>query len=270
MNRIERAVDGLDPGLSVRLRALKMRLRHDPDWRLIRDLMPRGGVGVDIGANRGVYTYLMSSQAGPAGHVHAVEPYPAHGERLRILARRLGNVTVHPNAVSDHSGREVLRIPVHDGHRIDALATLGPGPPEADAHHGEERCTVPVRTLDELLAGERPVSLLKCDVEGHEQQVFRGAAEILNRDRPSVFVEIEQRHRQDPIDTTFELFAAAGYRGWFVTGGKLQPLEKFDLARHQLDFLHGEFIPYEMPGGYVTDFLFRPDDAGPPPTMRPA
>lgn len=270
MNKVERVVDGLDPGLSVRLRALKMRLRHDPDWRLVRDMMPLGGVGVDVGANRGVYTYLMSAQAGPAGHVHAVEPFPAHRERLRTLARRLGNITVHPAAVSDHSGREMLRIPVHDGHRIDALATLEPGPPGTGARQGEEFCPVPVCTLDELLAGERPVSLLKCDVEGHEQQVLRGAAGILGRDRPSVFVEIEQRHRTDSIDTTFELLAEAGYRGWFVTRGRLLPLERFDLGRDQLDFLDGGFVPYEMPEGYVTDFLFCPEGTDPPPALRTA
>jgi FkbM family methyltransferase len=270
LNRIERAVDGLDPGLSVRLRAMKMRIRRDPDRQLIQDMMPRGGVGVDIGANRGVYTYLMAAQAGAAGHVHAVEPFPAHGDRLRTLARRLGNVTVHPAAASDHSGHEELRIPVHGGHPIDALATLEAASPGTDGQHPEERCQVPVRTLDELLAGERPVSLLKCDVEGHEHQVFRGAAGVLARDRPAVFVEIEQRHRQDSIDTTFELFADAGYRGWFVTRGRLLPLEKFDLGRDQLDYLNDEFVPYEMPDGYVTDFLFCPEGTDPPPTMRPA
>jgi FkbM family methyltransferase len=266
LNRIERVVDRFDPGLSVRLRTMKMRLRHDIDWQLVRDMMRPCDVGVDVGANRGAYTYLMSVMAGPGGHVHAVEPFPGNGERLRRLARRRGNITVHALAASDHAGRGVLRIPVRHGHRIDALATLEPNrPPNGDSLHQDslhqDSCVVSLRTLDELLDGERPVSFIKCDVEGHEQQVLRGAAGLIGRDRPSVFVEVEQRHRQDPIDATFSFFAAAGYRGWFVAAGRLRPLEEFDIARDQLDFLDGGFVPYEMPAGYVSDFLFCPRDA---------
>jgi FkbM family methyltransferase len=259
MNRIERLVDGIDPGLSASLRALKMRWRHDIGRRLIREMMAPGDVGIDVGANRGVYTYVMSAEVGPNGRVHSVEPFPGNGERLATLARRRGNVTVHQVAVSDHSGTSVLRVPVHDGHSIDALATLGQG-----QWQDEETCVVQVRTLDALLEGERPVSFLKCDAEGHEQQVFQGAKGILDRDRPVVLTEIEQRHRKDPIETTFEFFAGLGYRGWFVSRS-LRPLDEFDVARDQLDFLDGSFIPYQMPIGYVCDFLFCPQEIQPSP-----
>jgi FkbM family methyltransferase len=253
MNRIERAVDGLDPGLSVRLRALKMRLRHDITRRLIRDMIGPAEVSVDVGANRGVYTYIMSAKVGPGGHVHAVEPFPGNGERLQAIARRRGNITVHTLALSDRSGTAVLRIPVHHGHRIDALASLEPN----RAWQGDS-CVVSLRTLDELLEGERRISFLKCDVEGHEQRVFEGAAGILGRGRPVVLAEVEQRHRTDPIENTFALFADAGYQGWFVAADRLRPLREFNVARDQLSFLDGRFVPYQMPSGYVSDFLFCP------------
>lgn len=258
MNRIERLVDEVDPGLSVRMRALKMFLQHDLVRRLIQAMMGRAEVGVDVGANRGVYTYMMSAKVGPRGHVHAVEPFPRNGERLRTIAHRRGNITVHALAASDRPGTGVLRIPVHDGHRIDALASL-----ERKQDLYQDSCTVPLRTLDELLEGERRVSFLKCDVEGHEQRVFDGAIRILDRDRPVVFAEVEQRHRQDPIENTFAFFAAAGYRGWFVAGSELRPLEEFDVDRDQVRFLGPRFIPYAMPDGYVYDFLFCPPRISP-------
>lgn len=262
MNRLERAVDEVDPGLSVRMRALKMRLRHDIFPRLLQDMMGPAEVGVDVGANRGVYAYLMSVRVGPQGHVHALEPFPGNGERLRTIARRRGNITVHMVAASDRPGVGLLRIPVHDGHRIDALASLEP----AQAVN-QDSCAVPLRPLDELLAGERRISFLKCDVEGHEQRVFDGAVRILDRDHPIVLTEVEQRHRKDPIENTFGFFAAAGYRGWFVAGPGLRPLEEFDLARDQLDFLDERFMPYEMPDGYVYDFLFCPPGIAPPQSL---
>jgi FkbM family methyltransferase len=261
MNRLERIVDGIDPGLSVRMRALKMRLHHDVFLRLIQDMIRPAEVGVDVGANRGVYTYLMSVRVGRRGHVHAVEPFPGNAERLRTIARRRGNVTVHAMAASDHSGTGMLRIPVHDGQPIDALASLEP-----DQAPNHDSCAVPMCTLDELLAGERRISFLKCDVEGHEQQVFEGAARILDRDRPVIFTEAEERHRRDPIENTFVFFDAAGYSGWFVAGSGLRPLQEFDVARDQLDFLDGRFIPYATPDGYVYDFLFCPPGVTPPPS----
>jgi FkbM family methyltransferase len=262
MNRLERMVDGVDPGLSVRMRALKMHLHHDIFLRLIQDMVGPTEIGVDVGANRGVYTYLMSLRVGRQGHVHAVEPFPENGERLRTIARRRGNITVHTMAASDHSGTGMLRIPVYDGRPIDALASLEP-----DQALDQDNCVVPLCTLDELLAGERRISFLKCDVEGHEQQVFEGAARILDRDRPVVFTEAEERHRKDPIANTFTFFGAAGYSGWFVVGSRLRPLQEFDVARDQFGFLDGRFTPYSMPDGYVYDFLFCPPGIAPPPSV---
>ena len=43
-----------------------------------------------------------------------------------------------------------------------------------------------------------------------------------------------------------------------MTGRGLRPLRDFDVARDQLSFLGGRFVPYAMPDGYVYDFLFYP------------
>ena len=255
-------MDEVDPWLSVRLRVLKTRLRRDPTERLIQKILRPGEVSVDVGAHRGVYTYVMSSKVGPTGRVHAVEPFPGNASRLQAVARRRGNVVVHAVAVSDHSGRAFLRVPVHDGHPVDALATLEPNRPS-----GGDSCEVPVLTLDELLDGERRISFLKCDVEGHEQQVFHGAKGILDRDRAVVVTELEQRHREEPIGATFSFFADAGYAGWFLGEAGLRPLEEFNLARDQLAFLDGQFVPYAMPAGYISDFLFCPQETGLPPGL---
>jgi FkbM family methyltransferase len=261
MNRLERLVDERDPWLSVRLRVLKMRLRHDIVGPLMRQMLRPGEVGVDVGANRGAYTYVMSVRVGGAGHVHAIEPFPENSARLRTIARHRGNITVHSLAVSDCSGSGVLRIPVHQGRHIHELASLEPR-----ESPDEDRCAVSLSTLDQLLAQERRVSLLKCDVEGHEQRVFEGATRILDHDKPVIIVEVEQRHREDPIEKTFAFFADAGYHGWFIAEDGLHPLEEFSIVRHQLDFLDGRrYVPYGMPRAYVHDFLFCPPGTAPPP-----
>lgn len=254
MNRWERVIDDTRPDLGVRLRAIKLRWRRDFTRRIIENVVRPGDVVVDVGANRGVYTYLLSTQVGPSGRVHAVEPVPALGHRLRAMARQCGNVTVHPVGLSDQAGTMALHVPVFDGHQVDALATLG------------EMTAVPsisldvrIRTLDGLLAAESGrISFLKCDVEGHEHHVLQGGTEILRRHRPVVVVEIEQRHRADPIETTFTLMRDLGYCCFCVTPHGLRHLATFDVRRDQTAHVTDDFVPYGMPAEYINDFLFLP------------
>jgi FkbM family methyltransferase len=264
MKQIKSYIDEHDPWLSVRLRVLQKRLRHDYVGPLIQRMLGRGEVGVDVGANRGIYTYVMSVRVGGTGRVHAIEPFPENCARLQTVARHRGNITVHPLAVSDRLGSGVLRIPVHQGQHLDELASLEPR-----ESPGEDNRTVSLSTLDELLAQERRVSLIKCDVEGHEQRVLEGATRILSRDKPTVIIEVEQRHREDPIDNTFMFFADTGYSGWFISQDGVRPLEEFSLVRDQLDFLDGHrYLPHGMPGTYVNNFLFCPAGIVPPLQSR--
>lgn len=251
MNVVERIVDSSSPLLSVRLRLLKKSLRHDVFATLIRRLARPGAVAVDIGANRGVYTWLLASRVGGTGRVHAIEPYPANVRRLAKLARRRPRITVHPVAASDRNGVADLYVPRYAGHEIDALATLG------SYEQDGETLRVPVWPLDDLLAEEvAPVDIVKCDVEGHEEAVLDGGWGVIESSRPALLFELEQRHRSTPLAETFDRLISVGYQGYFVDGARLRPLAEFDVQRHQLAFLDEEFVPFEMPSGYVYDFVF--------------
>ncbi|HLL68104.1 MAG TPA: FkbM family methyltransferase [Micromonosporaceae bacterium] len=252
MNLIERIVDNTDPSISVRLRAVKKWWHRDQVGRVLAALTATGTVAVDVGANRGVYTYVLSTKVGRTGQVHAVEPYPGNAARLQTLARRRGNITFHPVALSDTVGQAALRVPVHEGKHIDALATLGPV-----VGAGHDDIPIPVRTLDDLLGDESGrISVLKCDVEGHEDRVLRGGAAVLRRHMPAIIVEVEQRHRSDRIEDTFAYLLGLGYVGYFLVPHGLRPLAEFDAAQHQPPASAAQFVAYSMPDGYVTDFLF--------------
>jgi predicted methyltransferase len=95
VNIIERVIDAADPVLSAGMRLLKKTLRDDTIARLIRRNVASGSPVVDVGANRGVYSWALSSRVGSSGRVHTVEPFPQNIERLRALARYRRNITVH-------------------------------------------------------------------------------------------------------------------------------------------------------------------------------
>jgi FkbM family methyltransferase len=161
--------------------------------------------------------------------VHAIEPVPELLGRLSTIARRRRNVDVHGVAVSDHNGVTSLHVPVYRGKRLDALATL-----ETVSSVSSVSIEVPVTTLDDILSCARDrVSLVKCDVEGHEQQVLDGAAELLRLGTAAFLVEIEHRHRDQPVTTTFDFFTDLGYEAFYLGGEGLVELAAFDLERDQ-------------------------------------
>ncbi len=259
MKRVERLVDRLSPSLSVQLRLLQKKLRHDMSLRVIGALVGPGDAVLDVGAYRGTYTVALSRLVGPQGRVWAVEPYPANAEALARIASRRPNITVCPWAASAHTGTERLSVPVYEGHRLGALATLGGIGVSSDSIEIESR------TVDGLLDGgdqPGPLRFMRCDVVGHEAAVLAGAARTLRLDQPCLFVEIEQRHQARPIQATLDLLRDHGYDGYFLLGDRFRPVAEFDLERHQLAFVTPTFVPYGMPPGYVHYFLFvRPGTA---------
>ena len=95
---------------------------------------------------------------------------------------------------------------------------------------------VPLKTLDDALAEHdgRPVSLIKCDVEGHELDVFLGARATLERDQPRLLFECEERHDSERgVGAVFEYLESLGYVGQVFMGRDLLPLDQFDVRLHQ-------------------------------------
>lgn len=251
MNKLERMIDRLSPTLSVRLRYLKYRLHGHGALAVLPRFVKRGDVVVDVGANRGVYTYRLEQLVGRHGSVHAFEPVPTNVRILERLFDRRRNVMVHPVALSDHPGLSEIYVPLYDGHQVDALASLV----LPKVQH--ESVLVRLLTLDDvMLHVGRPVSFIKCDVEGAELSVLRGSEALLKRYHPTVLIEIEQRHQANDISLTFDYLHDLGYAGYFIDACALRPINEFDVHEHQLNFLGEDFVPYGVPKGYISDFVF--------------
>jgi FkbM family methyltransferase len=125
----------------------------------------------DIGANIGVYTILASKNAG--AKVISIEPIPGTFENLRR--------NTELNQTADRT--ELLCYGVGYEHGtlrftkdFDAVNhVVG----ENETFGSNALMEVPVRTLDELLAGRNP-SFIKMDVEGFEWPALKGATAMLS------------------------------------------------------------------------------------------
>jgi FkbM family methyltransferase len=217
---------------------------------LILSLVPRGRNAVDVGANRGIYTYWMAKRA---HRVDAFEPQPVLARYIR--AAHLRNVHVHETALSDHDGVATLLVPSDDG--LARIASADPGDTVSAAAESElgTRVELGVRltTLDSL--GLADVGFLKIDAEGHELAVLAGAKATIGASRPVVFVESEARHAPGaPMNIIDMMQKHHGYRrAAFVRRWQLVDIAEFDLERDQVSFL-----PDFRDPGYVTNFVFWP------------
>lgn len=265
--RISRAFLRLAPYASVQAFEQLLRLRREPSLLVFDELVRPGDVVLDVGAHRGVYSDRLSRLVGETGRVHAFEPNPDGLAVLHSVARHRPNVIIHALALSDRPGTASLLRPVVAGDRVDAMSSLG-NPMVAAGSHDSVRVRVS-RLDDELQSEPARIVLVKIDVEGHEHEVLEGGRELIDKSRPYLIMEIEQRHRQRPLAETFEWLSARGYQGYFLTPGGRRPLAVFEVQRDQLAYLDRGFQQGRPDPAYVSDFLFLPTARASEPECQP-
>jgi FkbM family methyltransferase len=170
-----RVYDRAFPIYALCYRGFKAYADHAERKFLRRTLSP-GDVAVDVGANIGIYTQLLSRWVGPTGLVHSFEPSPENFGRLQSATRKLANVRLSQSAVGESSRRTALYV--SDKLNVDHRAYR----PE-----GDSRPAVPIEMIaldDYFKTGER-VDLIKMDIQGYELHALRGASRVL-ADNPTI------------------------------------------------------------------------------------
>jgi FkbM family methyltransferase len=195
------------PGREWRLAAY-YGLRGLPEpgvMRLFRGLVKPGMVVVDIGAHLGIYTLYALRELSGHGRVYSFEPTPRTFALLRDNVQvngylESGMVHLDERAVSDRAGRtEFTAYAENSGHN-----TLFGG------QAGGEAMVVETVSLDEALAAEAAVAVVKIDAEGAEPFILRGMTRILARS-PEIRILLEfgpahlRRAGIDPLQWLDEL-----------------------------------------------------------------
>jgi FkbM family methyltransferase len=167
-----------------------------PECHLFQAVLARAkpGIVVDVGANLGVYTMLAAEIS--VAPVIAYEPSPFTACLLKrtLDMNGLTGVEVRQTACGDRPGRVRLQEGINS---YVSRATEGDRREGLDfeqlcRHIGEESMAVDVDqvTLDEDLAAEREIALIKIDCEGFEHRILLGARTVLAEKRPTLFIEL--------------------------------------------------------------------------------
>ena len=213
--------------------------KGEPELALIPFLADRRRVSIDIGANKGVYTYALLPHSSA---VHAFEPNPKLFRMLHRWAER--RAILHPEALSDVSGTAQLLVPQTSSGYSNQGASLSAV--KVSGRHG----VVNVKTsrLDDMSIDN--VGFIKIDVEGFEKQVLEGARETLRRDQPNLLIEMEEAHTGVPLAEMIADVCAYGYDCFVLRRGTLTPFSRIDP--------HGDHrAPLDRPN-YLFNFIFLP------------
>jgi FkbM family methyltransferase len=168
-----------------------------------------GDLAVDVGANMGVHTRLMSRRFKA---VIAIEPNP---NVLPILLRRVPrNVTVVRVALSNREGSTMFYMDPHPNSASSAETILptfkyNPSPPRkgwpsstAHTFQGEKGVVVATTTYDAVLHG-RLADLVLIDVEGAEFLVLEGMKSSISKSKVrAILLELHDVDRRRELEKT--------------------------------------------------------------------
>ena len=189
---------------------------------------------IDIGGNNGQLAIEFAHLVGDKGRVITFEPQRIIFQQLcgNVFINGLDNVWAFNIAIGDENG--VTNIEKPDYFSKGPL-NLG------NVHVGLETSSEPViiNTLDSF--NLENVSIIKIDVQGFEKKVLLGALETIKKNKPIIFIEIENSQLElygDNENSILEILIKYGYS-----------FTRFNEGR-----------PYHTESGFCLDFVAIPND----------
>jgi len=142
------------------------------ETQIVKKIINKGEVVVDIGANIGYYTLIFAKLVGNNGKVFAFEPEPNNFELLKknVMTNGYTNVELVRKGISNVNETAILYLDKNNkgGHTlIDKI---------------EERESIKIDSirLDDYFQDDI-IDFIKIDVEGFESEAVKGMAKVLQR-----------------------------------------------------------------------------------------
>lgn len=153
---------------------------YEPETtKLFEKIIKEGQTIVDIGADYGYFSLLSAKLTGPRGKVFAFEPYKERCEQYllkNISLNKFRNIEIVQKAASDMAGSHTYFVDSRSLFNINNTVT--------DTSNDVSMEIIESVRLDDFFKNyDRPIDLIKIDVEGGEMSVLKGAHDILERNK---------------------------------------------------------------------------------------
>jgi len=175
-------------------------LHEEHITQLLRKVIEPGSLCLDVGANIGYFSVMMSALSGSPGCVYAFEPERGNFSILegnsKLVNPEAAPIIARKVAISDECG--LIHLVAGEESTLHQV-TKAP-PTESSAIPA-----IPSISIDSLSdeIGDRIVTLLKIDVEGHELPAILGARNLIQSRRiKNIVIEVtpgEDASRLEPL-----------------------------------------------------------------------
>ena len=223
----------------------------EPELLWIKDYLKKGDVFMDIGSNVGAYLYRLEDRLNHQ-NIFGFEP----NKKLYFRLKRIfPDMRIFALALSNENSEAEFKIPVMKGKKVHSRGTLKTEMKEDDEAASEIQ-KVKVLRLDDWAEIDHITKLnfIKIDVEGNELQTLLGAEKTIKKFKPTLMVEIEQRHHEEPVWNIISQIENWGFSANYLDRNSL------DLKRLTQAFLekqNAEHVKnYEH---YINNIIFVPE-----------
>lgn len=206
--------------------------------KAIKRFVKSGDVVIDVGANIGYYTVLLSKLVGATGKVFAFEPTKHFGGVLRdnIEINHLNNIEIIDLGLSNQVQDLVIDIG-------PSSATLH-SPAGFDKVINTEK--ISLTTLNAFLRERAPerIDFIKIDIDGHEPLFFDGAWDALERYSPIIIFEVSHLHYLEAGVAAwdfYDLVRSKGYK-FFYEENFAEITSKEDFLRRCANFAYSSNV----------------------------
>ncbi|MHA6697504.1 FkbM family methyltransferase [Chryseobacterium sp. A301] len=203
----------------------RLESKVEPELYWLKSKVQKQDVFLDIGSNVGAYLYTLEKTL-KSDNLYGFEPNRFLYKRLKRLFPTL---PIFPLALSDQNQMAEFKVPVIRGSKVKSRGTLQTHLKEEGEEAGVYQ-RVKVMRLDDWAPMEHfeRLDFIKIDVEGSEEKTLKGAQKTIKRFKPTLLVEIEQRHHESPIWPLILEVCSWQYKPFYVDPSSLEliPLEK--------------------------------------------
>jgi len=148
-------------------------------------VIKKGDIVIDVGANIGYFTLLFARLVGETGKVIAIEPDPSNFKLLEknIHDNNFKNIITLQNAVSNNE--DIVSLIQGE--------TIGEHKISNETH--DESVKVKCMKLDDYCTRFKKIKLLKSDTEGNEVSVLNGCEKLLKEEKiENIMIEFNPHH----------------------------------------------------------------------------
>ena len=137
---------------------------------ILKKYLKPNDIVLDIGANIGFYTRILSEIVGPKGKIHCFEPDKINFEKLKDFCADLNNVILNHKAVGPKT--ETLKIYTSKTLNVDHRTYK---PDDYD-----QEIEIEAVSVDEYLNAENKIDFIKMDIQGFEMSAIKGLEKTLD------------------------------------------------------------------------------------------